>query len=78
MKMDIQTRKIEFVREFLNLQSEEVVSRFEKLLKENQIEESEGHVEPMSIAELNNRINKSEEDFKNNRYKSTSELLAKF
>jgi hypothetical protein len=27
---------------------------------------------------LNRRIDKSEEDFKNNHYKSTSELLSKF
>ena len=31
--MDLQTRKIEFVQEFLKLQSEEVISQFENLLK---------------------------------------------
>lgn len=32
----------------------------------------------MSAEELNERIEKSESDFKNNRFKSTSDLLAKY
>jgi hypothetical protein len=31
--MDLQTRKLTFVKEFLNIQSEEIVDRFEKMLK---------------------------------------------
>lgn len=76
--MDIQTRKIEFVRRFLILEDEKVVSQFEKLLKENQIEEAGEQFKPMSVSELNERIDKSEKDFKENRYKSTSDLLAKY
>jgi hypothetical protein len=76
--MDIQTRKIEFVQEFLKLQSEETISQFEKLLKKSHIKESDLDVEPMSIAELNKRIDKSEKDFRNNNYKLTSELLSKY
>ena len=33
--MDIQSRKIEFVQAFLKLQSEELISQFENLLKKN-------------------------------------------
>lgn len=76
--MDIQTRKIEFVRKFLTLKDEKVVSQFEKLLNENQIEEADEQFKPMPVSELNERIDKSEKDFKDNRYKSTSELLAKY
>ena len=76
--MDIQTRKIEFVRRFLTLEDEKVVSKFEELLKENQIEEADKQFKPMSVSELNKRIDKSEKNFKDNRYKSTSELLAKY
>jgi len=60
--MDLQSRKIEFVQDFLKLQSEEAISKLEKLLKK----------------ELNKRIEQSEADFKNNRYKKTSELLSKY
>jgi len=72
--MDLQTRKIEFIQEFLKLQSEEVISQFEKLLKRN----SKEAVNPMSDQELNSRVTKSEEDFKNGRYKTSAELLAKY
>lgn len=33
IKMDLQTRKITFVQEFLKIQSEEVIIRLEKLLE---------------------------------------------
>lgn len=75
--MDIQSRKIEFVQEFLKIQSEEVVSQFERLLqKEKKIRTKE--LSPMSVIELNRRIDKSESDFKNKRYKTSSELLARY
>lgn len=70
--MDLQTRKIEFIQEFLKLQNEAAIKRFENLLRK------EKGLEPMSAERLNNRIDKSEKDFKNNRFKSSSELLAKY
>lgn len=76
--MDIRTRKIKFVEEFLDIQSEEALTQFEELLKKEQAIEMEERFKPMTTAELNRRIDKSEEDFKNNHHKSTSELLAKF
>ncbi|WP_026777467.1 hypothetical protein [Polaribacter sp. Hel_I_88] len=75
--MSLETRKIEFVQEFLNLQSEDIVSRLEKILRKEK-KTSEKILEPMTIAEFNERIDKSESDFKNNRFKSSSELLAKY
>lgn len=74
--MDLQTRKIEFVQEFLKLQSEEIISLLESVLKRQT--NAEPDFKPMSIAELNARIDKSEEDFKNGRYKTSAELLARF
>ena len=78
--MDLQTRKIEFVQAFLKLQSEELISQFENLLRKKSSNEIEdGRVlEPMSMEEFNKRIDQSESDFKNGKYKSTSELLKKF
>lgn len=72
--MDLQTRKIEFVQEFLKLQSEELVSQFENLLKNK----AQQNVKPMSVIELNTRIDKSEDDFKNGKFKTSSELLSKY
>ncbi len=71
--MNIQTRKIEFVQAFLRLENEESISRFEQLLK---IEKKE--FKPMTLKELNSRIDRSENDFKNNRFKTTKEILAKY
>jgi hypothetical protein len=76
--MDIQTRKIQFVQSFLKLQSEEVILKLEKILKKNQIDELQGNLKPLSIAELNNRASQSERDFENGDYKTTSELLVKY
>ena len=76
--MNLEARKIEFVQEFLKLQSEEVVSRLEKILRKENKASDERIIEPMSQDELNKRINQSESDFQNNRFKSSSELLAKY
>ena len=73
--MDLQTRKLEFIQEFLKLQSEEVISQFESLMKKRN---SKDLFKPMSIEEFNKGIDKSEDDFKNGRYKTSPELLAKY
>ncbi|MBR9831496.1 hypothetical protein GYB57_05060 [bacterium] len=76
--MNIEARKIEFIQEFLKLQSEEVIIRLEKILrKENGVNDDELH-QPMSHEEMNDRIDQSEADFQNGRFKSSSELLTKF
>lgn len=75
--MDLQTRKIEFIQEFLKLQSEEVISQFENLLKKKSTKE-ESTITSMSIKELNSRIDQSEADFKSGKFKPTAQLLAKY
>ena len=74
--MDLQTRKIEFVQEFLKLQSEEVISQFESLLRKKS--QKAEVLKPMSIKELNSRIDKSEKDFKEGKFKTSSQLLEKY
>ena len=78
--MDIQTRKIEFIQAFLKLESEEVISQFEVLLslKSDYGTKEDKDINPISIREFNKRMDKSEDDFKNGRYKNTAELLKKF
>lgn len=76
--MDLQSRKIEFVQEFLKVQSEEVISRLEKILRKENKASDEQIFEPITQDELNKRIDQSESDFQNNRFKSSSELLAKY
>lgn len=76
--MDLQTRKIQFVQEFLKLQSEQTISKLEKLLNKEKKTNIDNHFKPMTEKELNERIDQSESDFRNNRYKHTSELLTKY
>ncbi len=76
--MDIQTRKLEFIQDFLKLQSEEVIAQFEKLLKNAKNLEAVNTLQPLSVEELNTRISQSENDFKNKKFKTTSDLLSKY
>lgn len=76
--MDLKTRKIEFVQEFLKLHDEEAVSRFEKLLEKEKEKNLSEDLVPMTEEELNDRIDQSEADFDNKRYKNSSDLLSRF
>lgn len=75
--MDLHARKIEFVQEFLKLQSEETITMLELVMK-HQESGAAGNFNPMTVIELNARIDKSENDFKNGSYKTAKELLAKY
>lgn len=75
--MDIETRKIKFIQEFLKVQSEEVISRLEKLLRKENKNSEKVDFKPMTIEEFNERIDKSMEDSKNGRSTKASELKAK-
>lgn len=73
--MDLQTRKLAFIQEFLKLQSEDIISQFENLMKKKKNTDS---LTPMSLEEFNTAIDKSELDFKKGRIKTSSELLEKY
>lgn len=76
--MNLEARKIEFLKDFLTLQSEEVITQLEKILiKEKNHIDTDSH-EPMTIKQLDERINQSELDFNNNNFKNSSSLLAKY
>ena len=75
--MDLETRKIEFIQEFLKIRSEEVISRLEKILrKENKNPDNE-NFKPMSMEEFNERIDKSMDDSEKGRLIKASDLKAK-
>ncbi|MGO3690789.1 hypothetical protein CAP47_08030 [Psychroflexus sp. S27] len=72
--MNIEARKIEFIQEFLKLQSEEAISKLEEILKKEKSSHKE--TEQMSIQELNKRIDKSMKDSENGRLTEAKDLLA--
>lgn len=75
--MDLQTRKLDFIQEFLKIQNEDMILQFEKLLKRKKNSEGE-FSKPITLKELNERIDVSEANFRNKRYKSNSEIFEKY
>ena len=75
--MDLQSRKIEFVQDFLKVQSEEVVSLLENILRNVNKSAGKENYKPMSINEFNLRIDKSMEDSENGRLIEANDLKAK-
>lgn len=75
--MNLETRKITFVQEFLKLESEEIIIGLEKLLHKRKAECIENELEPMSLEKFNSDINKSFEDSKSKRITSANDLKAK-
>lgn len=73
--MDLQTRKISFVQEFLSIESEELISRFEKLLKNRKTTKDDADFSPMTMEEFENGIDQSIEDSKNGRVIEANQLL---
>lgn len=55
--MDLQSRKLELIQEFLKIQSEDVISLLEKILKKETKNSN-----PMTIEEFNSRIDQSMKD----------------
>ncbi|MBC6400649.1 MAG: hypothetical protein GDA42_11015 [Ekhidna sp.] len=72
--MDIQTRKIQFLQAFLKLQSEESVSLLERILKS----ETKDCFQSISMDELNERIDQSEDDFEEGNFKSREDDFEKY
>ncbi len=72
--MDIQDRKIHFVQEFLRLKNEELINKFEELLRLEKMKTYESELSPMSYKQFNELIDKAEDDSKNGKFTSGSDL----
>lgn len=73
--MDLQTRKISFVKEFLAIENEGIISRLEKYLKKEKKTNIDNEFSPMTIKEFESRIDQSMEDSKNGRVIEANQLL---
>ena len=60
--MDIQTRKINFVQEFLRLRNIKLIEKLEKILLEDKAKDYEANLKPLSIDNFNKMVDKSIED----------------
>ncbi len=72
--MDLQTKKINFIQEFLRVNSEELINKLENLLHSEKQRIYEQDLKPMSIESFNAAIDQSEEDVENGRVVNAREL----
>lgn len=72
--MDIQTRKIHFVQEFLRLKNEELIKTFENILRAEKQKIYEKSLQPMSMKDFNEMIQKAELDSENGRLISSEAM----
>ncbi|MEI6596165.1 MAG: hypothetical protein WCO28_11430 [Bacteroidota bacterium] len=72
--MDIQTKKINFIEEFLRIQNEGVINLLEAVLKKEKSKLYKESLKPMTLDELNLRITEAEQDIKEGRVYTTDEL----
>jgi len=72
--MDLQSRKIQFIQEFLKYANANILDQFEAMLKQEREKVFEKEIEPMTLKEYEERIGKAFEDVKNNRVKSAKKL----
>ncbi len=72
--MDLQTKKINFIQEFLRVNSEELINKLDNLLHSEKRKIYEQELKPMSIESFNAAIDQSEEDVENGRVVNAREL----
>jgi hypothetical protein len=72
--MDIQTKKLHFVQEFLRLKDENLIDKLNKLLKSERKKKFKKELKPLSKKEFNGLIDNAESDSENGRLTSAREL----
>jgi hypothetical protein len=73
--MDLQSRKLSFIQEFLRIQNEEIICSLENLLKKSKADIYDQNQISKSVEILNSEIDHSMEDSDNDRVISSSDLL---
>lgn len=78
MNTNIQNRKLRFVQHFLRLSKEEVISKFEELLRKEQLRLIEKELKtPLSQKAFNQMIDSAEDDDRNGRLTTARSLKKK-
>ncbi|MEI7981913.1 MAG: hypothetical protein WCI71_09670 [Bacteroidota bacterium] len=72
--MDLQTRKLQFIQEFLRLANDNIIEKFEKLLQQERKRIVEQDISPMTMNQYEQRINNASDDLKNNRVTTAKKL----
>jgi DNA-directed RNA polymerase subunit F len=72
--MDLQTRKLNFIRDFLKLESEKAISHLEKLLQKET--RNIADVKPMTTKEFQKRIDQSSKDSQSGKLTENNKLIS--
>lgn len=72
--MDIQTRKLNLITYLAQLQDESFFEKIEEYILSKMEKEDHSDFVPFTMEELISRIEKSEDDFKNGRFKTQEDL----
>jgi hypothetical protein len=72
--MDIATKKLRLVQEFLQLNDEELIDKLNQFLKSERKRLTRKKIKPLTEKELNRRIDKAEADSSNSRLVSVHDL----
>ena len=72
--MNLQTRKIHFVQEFLKLSNEQIIDKLEVLLKAEKTKLYSNNLVPLSVEELYQSIDEAENDATNKRSRNIDAL----
>jgi len=73
--MDLQTKKIQFIREVLRIKSEEIIDKLESILHQERRKSVEKDLNPMTLDEFNAIIDQAEDDAEHNRLYNAGEIL---
>ena len=72
--MDIQTRKINFVQEFLRLRNIKLIEKLEKILLGDKAKDYEANLKPLSSDNFNKMVDKSLDDAKQGNFVNDRDL----
>jgi hypothetical protein len=72
--MDIQTKKLHFVQEFLRINDEEIIDKLNNLLKLERKNKTDKELKPFTIKEFNELIDRAEADSEAGRFISAQEM----
>lgn len=72
--MDFQTRKLNLIAYLAQIQDESILIKIESFLLKGKTKDNEITFKPFTLEEFIDRIEKSEQDFKEGKYKSQDEL----
>lgn len=75
--MNLETRKIILIQEFLRLDNEKNINALENLLYKSKSEVFEQNLTPMTLKQFNEEIDKALDDENNNRLVNAKDLKSK-